>query len=137
MAEYTVLLGVSLAVFLALFAAFDAAARTAGSDASALAAENVASGVSEAICEAVGDGSAAATVELRLPEEICGKPYLVYPDADNRHLLVCVAQSHENRVYSVPLFPGKEGIRIVGFLVSGPDRQVVTFDPGTGTVTIS
>ena len=136
MAEYILLLGVSLAVFLALLAAFGASAATADNDATTITAENVAGAVSSAICDTVGDGTVSATVSLDLPEAICGRPYLVCP-CDARHVSVRVCRAHDGGMFVAPV-PLRQGdIRMEGFTVSGQGRMGIAYDAAARTVTIS
>jgi hypothetical protein len=137
MMEYILLLGISLAGFLFIFAAFSAAAATAGNDATAIAAENVASAVSAAICDTVGDGSVSASVALDLPKSICGLPYLVYPAADGRSVIVCVSKAHGRQQFQAPAPFQAEGVRLAGFAVSGPGELRIAYDAGARTVTLS
>lgn len=137
MTEYLLMLGVSLAVFLSLFAAFSVAAATAGNDATAIAAENMATAASAAICDTVGDGSVSASVTLDLPNDICGLPYLIYPGADGRHVIVCVSKAHYRQKFPAPVPLRVEGIRMAGFTVSEPGELKIAYDAGTRTVTIS
>lgn len=137
MAEYILLLAVSLTVFLSLFAAFSVAATTAENDAMAIAAENVASAVSTAICDVTGDGTISASTSPDLPSAICGRPYLVYPSADGRQLIVSVNRAGQPRKYTAPLLLRMDGVRIAGFIVSAPGEERVAYDAATRTVTIS
>lgn len=137
MAEYILLLIVSMVVFLSLLAAFNAAGATASHDASAIAAENVASTVSTVVSEAVGDGTVSTSMPLELPDDICGQAFLIYPAPDGRHIIVRVNHPTDRRDYRSPLTLRKEGIIIDGFIVSGPGDRSIEYDPETRTVKIS
>ncbi|CAJ36044.1 hypothetical protein RCIX643 [Methanocella arvoryzae MRE50] len=137
MAEYILLLGVSLTVFLALFAAFSMAAATAENDATAIVAKNIASAVSAAICGAAGDGTASAHITLELPPDICGKPYVIYPSADGRHLIVMVSRTGQPQKYETPLELRADGVRIEGFAASDQGELRISYDTGARMVTLS
>ena len=137
MAEYILLLIVSIVIFLSLFAAFNAAGATASHDASAIAAENVASTVSMVVSEAVGDGAVSTSMLLELPDDICGKTYLIYPASDGRHIIVRINNANERTEYISPLMLRKEGIILDGVLVSGSEERWIEYDVETRTVKIS
>jgi hypothetical protein len=137
MAEYILLLIVSMVIFLSLFAAFNAAGATASHDATAIAAENLASTMSTVVSEAVGDGDVSTSMPLDLPDDICGKSYLIYPAPDGRHIIVRVNHASERREYRSPLTLRKEGILIDGFIVSGQCDRGIDYDVETRTVKIS
>ncbi|WP_424358109.1 hypothetical protein [Methanocella sp. MCL-LM] len=137
MAEYILLLGISLAIFLALFAAFSVAATTAENDATAIAAYNIASSVSASISEVAGDGTASARATLDLPGDICSRPYIVYPSADGRHMVVMVGRAAQPQKYAAPLEMCTDGVRIAGFMAGGQEKHSLAYDVDTGTVTIS
>ena len=136
MAEYILLLGISLAIFLALFAAFSVAATTAENDATAIAAYNIASMVSASVSDVAGDGTASARATLDLPADICSRPYILYPSADGRHLVVMVSRSGQPQKYAAPLEMRTDGVRIAGFMAGEREKHCVAYDAGTETVTI-
>lgn len=137
MAEYILLLGISLAIFLSLFAAFSVAATTAENDATAIAAYNIASSVSATIGDVTGDGTASARATLDLPEDICSRPYILYPSTDGRHLVVMVSRSGQPQKYVVPLEMRTNGVRVAGFMTGGQEKHSIAYDASTGTVAIS
>jgi len=135
--EYIVLLIISATVFVSLLMAFSTGATTARNDAAALAAQSMAYKVSAKLCDLVGDGSASASMPLDLPEDICGQPYLIYPSDDGRHVIVRVDFVGVSEEYGSPLTLRKDGVRIAGFIESGPGVHRIAYDARDGTVTIS
>lgn len=129
--EYVVLLGISLLVFAAVAIGASSFARTASADARAAAAYAVAARVGEGMA-AAAEGPASASVDVELPERICGRSYIVFPSRGGASVCVLVGAD----AYEAPLIV-PEDVDPGGLMVSvaGPHR--IVFESSSRALTIS
>jgi hypothetical protein len=136
-AEYALLLGISIMVLLALCAAFWAFSSNARADAVSVAAYGVASRVGCTVTEAAGNGESSAELAIDLPDRICGMPYLAYPSTDGKHICVILGQGGIGHEHKAPVPLRVSGVRIAGFIASPPGGHAARYDAAARTVTIS
>jgi hypothetical protein len=136
-AEYALLLGISLVVLLALCAAFWTFSANARADAASVAAYGVALRVGCTVAEAAGNGESSAALSIDLPDRICGMPYIAYPSADGKHICVSLGHSSIGHEHNAPIPLRVGGVRIAGFIASPPGGHAARSDEAARTVTIS
>jgi hypothetical protein len=124
-------------MFLALSLALAACSATARDDVTAIAAYRVASVISMTACDAVGSGDTSARLAIDLPEQICGMPYLAYPEPDGHGIMISVSSGREMQAYNAPVPLRARDVSLTGFITGPPASHVVAYDAATRTVTLA
>jgi hypothetical protein len=124
-------------MFLALAAALAACSATARDDATAIAAFRVASVISSTVCDAAGSGEMSARLAIDLPEQLCGMPYLAFPEPDGHGIMICVSSGRRMLTYSAPVLLRDYDVSLAGFITGPPASHTITYDAATRTVTLA
>lgn len=130
-AEYVLLLGVSLLIFTAVFIGFSSFLTTASSDATSEAAYRVAAYLGERMSDAVEAGVSSDT-SIDLPPRLCGHSYLAFPTHGGR--AVCVLVDGDR--YEAPAILPAD-VKVEGFIVSLPSSHHIYYEACSKAITIS